>query len=435
MKLNFINSVNIKSAYDTVSFKNTSGYKQSISFIVINIFVAFLGFIRSFAFMKFLDFKELGLITLIQTGAMLIGFFQIGLINGGYRILALQKSELTEETNNVIFSYISLLSIFLVILFLIGSAAGLFSEKLIISLSVITGLFLLINNWLSNTLIAERAYSRINKANSISALISLACLPLAFYWGIYGGAVCILAQPLFFSLIVLLSGVKERPTKFIFKISKIRNILHYGFIPFLSGLFFLLYVQIERWSIASFLGTTALGHLYLVFLMSTLWILIPTSILNLLYPRAVVFYENRDLSGFKNIVVVHTFFVIGYSVLITFLIFFFLKPLVAIIFPQHSPYVKFAIYALPGLFFRSLADPISVVLNSIVKLKPLFWSDIYGLALYSILIALLATFHFFSLTTVLISFNLYFAFKFIFLAFSFLKLRKQFLPKQFNILK
>jgi O-antigen/teichoic acid export membrane protein len=435
LKLNFINGENFKSAYDTVSFKNTSSYKQSISFIVINIFVAFLGFVRSFAFMKFLDFKELGLITLIQTGAMLIGFFQIGLINGGYRILALQKSELSEETNNVIFSYISLLSVFLIIIFIIGSAFGLFPEKLIISLSVITGLFLLINNWLSNTLIAERAYARINKANSISALISLACLPLAFYWGIYGGAVCILAQPLFFSLIVLLSGVKERPTKFVFKISKIRNILHYGFIPFLSGLFFLLYVQIERWSIASFLGTTALGHLYLVFLMSTLWILIPTSISNLLYPRAVMFYEKKDLSGFKNIIVIHALFILAYSLLITLLIFFLLKPLVTFIFPQHSPYIKFAIYALPGLFFRSLADPISIVLNSIVKLKPLFWSDIYGLALYTTLIALLATYHIFSLTTVLISFNLYFAFKFIFLAVTLLKLRSQFMPKYFNFLK
>ena len=118
MNLRFINLGNVKSAVETISFRNTSSYKQSISFIIINILVAFLGFVRSFVFMKFLDFKELGLITLIQTGAMLIGFFQIGLINGGYRILALQKTELSEETNNVIFSYFSLLSIFLTILFL-----------------------------------------------------------------------------------------------------------------------------------------------------------------------------------------------------------------------------------------------------------------------------------------------------------------------------
>ncbi len=418
----------IRLAGVAVSIKNLSGHKQSINFIIINIFVAFLGFVRSFAFMRYLDFKELGILTLIQTGAMLIGFFQIGLINGGYRIVALQKSEQIEETNNVIFSYISLLAVFIAVLFFLGSIAGLFSERLIITLSIIIGLCMLINNWLSNTLIAIRDYRRINRANTISALVSLACLPLALIWGIYGGALCILAQPLVFSLIILLSGRAERPTEFIFSIPKIRKILHYGFIPFLSGLFFLLYVQIERWSVASFLGTTALGNLYLVFLITTLWILIPTSILNLFYPRAVIFYENKDLSGFKNIIVIHTFFVLGYCVFVSFLIFFFLKPLVALIFPQHSPFVKFAIYALPGLIFRSMADPISVVLNSIVRLKPLFWSDIYGLGLYSLLIASLGLFHFFSLTTVIISYNIYFAFKFIFLSVSFMKLKKQFLP-------
>jgi hypothetical protein len=141
-----------------------------------------------------------------------------------------------------------------------------------------------------------------------------------------------------------------------------------------------------------------------------------------------LFYESKDLLSFKKIIAIHLFFVIGYCVLVTFLIFFLLKPLVAVIFPQHSPFVKFAIYALPGLIFRSMADPISVVLNSIVKLKPLFWSDVYGLALYSLMIAFLGSFHYISLTTVLISFNLYFAFKFIFLSISFIKLRKQFLP-------
>lgn len=140
-----------------------------------------------------------------------------------------------------------------------------------------------------------------------------------------------------------------------------------------------------------------------------------------------MFYESKDLPGFKNIVFIHTIFVIGYSILVSCLIFFLLKPSVALIFPQHSPFVKFAIYALPGLILRSLADPISIVLNSIVKLKPLFWSDIYGLALYSILIAFMAIFHFFSLTNVLICFNIYFAFKFVFLAISVLKLKEQIL--------
>ena len=86
--------------------------KNSLYFIIVNIIVAFLGFVRSFVFMKFLNFEELGLLTLIKTGAMFVGFFQIGLINGGYRIVALKKANLTEKTNNVIFSYFGVFNIF-----------------------------------------------------------------------------------------------------------------------------------------------------------------------------------------------------------------------------------------------------------------------------------------------------------------------------------
>lgn len=413
----------VKSLLLAVSFKNISDNKDSFNFILINIFVAFIGFVRSFAFMKFLDFNELGIMTLIQTGAMLIGFFQIGLINGGYRLLALQKSELTEETNNVIFSYFSLLSILLSVIFVLGSAIGLFSEKLIVALSVVFGLCLLINNWLTNTLIARRAYTRINKANSISVLISLASLPLAFYWGIYGGAFCLLIQPLVFSMFVLITDKNVRPTKFFINIKKIKNILHYGFIPFLSGLFFLLYMQTERWSITAFLGTTALGNLYLLFLVTTLWILVPTSILNLIFPRAVNFFENKDLSNFRSIIKMHWLVISIYCIVVSLMIIFLLSPMVVIIFPKHTPFVKYVFYAIPGLILRSLADPISVILNSVVKLKPIFWSDITSLAIYFVLISYFILTHNFSLTTAIISFNLYFAYKLIFLSISYFKLR------------
>lgn len=427
MKLLFNYILKVKQALITDVKITVIENRQSFNFIFVNIFVAFIGFVRSFAFIKFLDLNELGLLTIIQTSAIFIGFFQLGLINGGYRILALQKSELTEETNNVIFSYFSLLSITLSILFIFGSLIGLFREHLIIALSIFFGLCLLINNWLTNTLIANRAYARINQANSISVLISLASLPLAHYWGIYGGSFCLIIQPLFFSVFVLLTGKNERPTKFIINIQKIKNILHYGFIPFLSGIFLLIYMQIERWSITAFLGTTALGSLYLLFLITSLWILIPSSIINLLFPQAVIFFENKDITKFHNVINILWLVVFLYCIIVSLLIIILLNPIVEIIFPLHTPFVKYAIYALPGLIFRTLSDPISVVLNSVVKLKPIFWSDIIGLALYSLLITFLIIFHIFSLTFAIICLNIYFAFKFIFLLIFYIKQKNKIL--------
>jgi len=414
-----------KSVISTVSFENLYNNKQSIYFIIINIVVAFLGFVRSFAFMKFLDLKELGFLTLIQTGAMLIGFFQIGLINGGYRILALQDSKLSKDTNNVLFSYFGILFIVLLGIYAIGSITGLITENLIVFITILIGLFALLNNWIINMLIASREYDRLNKANLLSVLLSVACLPLAYFYGIYGGAISLLIQPLALVIFVLLTGRNLWINKFSISVLKLKNILHYGFIPYLSGLFFLSYMQIERWSIASYLGTTSLGSFYLVFLITSLWVLIPTSINSLFFPKAVKYYEDKDYDNFKTIININFGVILAYCFIVSLIIIVFLSPVVSFVFPKHFPFVKYALLALPGLVFRTLSDPISLFLNSVVKLKPIFWSDISGLALYSFLICFFVLLHSFTLNAVVICFDIYYGYKLFYLLISYFRLKKQ----------
>ena len=76
----------------------------------MNIFVSSVGFIRSFLFMRWLDNNELGIISLVQTVMLFLSLFQIGLVNGGYRIFALDKAEQQLDINNVLFSYFALLT-------------------------------------------------------------------------------------------------------------------------------------------------------------------------------------------------------------------------------------------------------------------------------------------------------------------------------------
>ena len=387
--------------------------KQSISFIIINIVVAFLGFTRSFVFIEFLNLEELGLITLIQTGAMFVGFFQIGLINGGYRIIALQKKHLSEKTNNVIFSYFGVLFVFLMFVYFTGFFVNIFDKKIIILLTLLIGLSLLIVNWLTNVLIASRNLVLLNRVNLISSILSVLSLPLAFYFGIFGGAFVILIQPTVFIILILVKSKTLRPTDFILNIIEIKKILHYGFIPFLSGLFFLIYVQIERWSINLFLGTAALGSLYLFFLITALWVLVPTSIMNLFFPRGVAFYDGKKIFQFKKIIQLHFYIVIVYSVILILGLMIFLGPFVEYVFPQHTPYVKFVLYAIPGFVFRSLRDPISTFLNSVVKLKPMLYSDIASLSIYCAYIYTLWIFDKCSVVNFVIGFNIYFILKFI----------------------
>ena len=91
----------------------------------------------------------------------------------------------------------------------------------------------------------------------------------------------------------------------------------------------------------------------------------------------------------------------------------FLGPFVEYVFPQHTPYVKFVLYAIPGFVFRSLRDPISTFLNSVVKLKPMLYSDIASLSMYCAYIYTLWIFDKCSVVNFVIGFNIYFILKFI----------------------
>ena len=387
--------------------------RESFYFILVNVIVAFLGFLRSFAFMKFLDFEELGLLTLLQTGAMFIGFFQIGLINGGYRIIALQKDKLTENTNNVIFSYFSVLFLVLLFFYFLNFFLEVYKGNLIVFSLFIFGFSLLISNWLSNIFIAQRNYRMLNKINFTSAMLSVFCLPLAYYFGVLGGVFCLLIQPVIFSVLVLIFSVNKRPTKFIINFIELKKILHYGFLPFISGIFFLLYIQIERWSVSFFLGTESLGNLYLFILSTSLWVLVPISIGNLFFPKCVLAFEKNNYVKFNQLIKNHFYVIILYSLLTSFSLFLFLDPIIEFAFPKHIPFVKFVYLAIPGFFFRTLADPISNFLNSLVKLKPLLWSDIIGLSTYLLFIIYLLIFDLFSLQYIIVCFNFLFLVKFI----------------------
>lgn len=398
---------------------------KSLFFIFSNIVSAFLGFIKSFVFMKFFNFYELGLITMINTGALLIGFFQIGLINGGYRIIALGDKESTKKTNNVIFSYFGVLTLFLIIIYLIGIFSGIINEKKYTFFGVAIGIMTLITNWLTNVLIANKDYTRLNYANLISSFIGVFSLFLILILDINGAIISLFIPQFLFIGIILASKRNELPDNFDFNFKYIKYILGFGFIPFLSGLFFLAYQQIERWSVNFFLGPEALGKMYLVFLTTTLWVLIPTSINSLFFPKAVKLFAKGNISSLKNTIKEYFFVIIFYSIIASLLIIFLFSKLVYVIFPKHYEYVNLVFILLPGLMLRNMCDPINLLLNSIVKLKPIFWSDIISTFFYGIIILTLALMKIFSLENVLLAYVLYNLIKFIYLLIVLLSIKKK----------
>lgn len=108
--------------------------------------------------MRVLDLKELGIISLVQTIFMFVGLLQMGLLNGGYRIVSLGKNDELEKTNNSIYSYLAIL-LPLGILFCILSTLLNWIDELsfiLLIIAVIFGIFTLLNNWIHNALIGEQ---------------------------------------------------------------------------------------------------------------------------------------------------------------------------------------------------------------------------------------------------------------------------------------
>jgi O-antigen/teichoic acid export membrane protein len=406
-------------------FNNVRIERPKLTFIIVNIIVSSLGFIRSFVFMRVLDFHELGILTIIQTMIMLISMFQFGLINGGYRIFSLDKKEDNERINNLIFSYLLILMILFGVILFILSYFNLSINYIFLVSAFGIGLISLLCNWLSNTLIAKQLIKELNGLNLFTAVISFAALPLAFYYKINGAILVLVIQPLLFVTLSLYRRIDLRPTCFIFNWTTIKWILKYGFIPFLTGIMGLINIQIERWSIVNWLSTEDLGRFYLVFLFSTLFILIPNSINSLLFPNSMKLYASRNfslliksISNYYKLLLVYIFITVVLTV-------FLMPTIITYLLPKHSQSISYVFYILPGLCLLILVDPISLIFNAAFKLRPIFWAYFTSIIVNVILISLCVKLEFFTLTSMSILRSIIGAYVFIFFIISYYLFRKE----------
>jgi len=382
------------------SLKNID--KVNYYYILVNIGLSLFSFLRSFVFMRVLDLRELGIISLVQTIFMFIGLLQMGLLNGGYRIISLGKKEEMENTNNTIYSYLAILLPIGIVFCFISSYYHWIKDLtlLLLIISVVFGIFTLLNNWYNNMLIGEQKLREVNIANIISYSVSALMLPLAFWFGFWGGISVIIIQPLLYVCISIIRNRELRPTSFYFDVKYIRYILSFGFIPFLGGIFFMIYLQVERWSIDSVLGVESLGTFYLVFLYVSLFQLVPNSLNSIFFPKGVKSYSEGRHYEFKRIIKYYYLTLVLYGIMIFLVTFFLLEPVVAIVFPNHLPGVPFVYIILPGLILQSLSEPIGLILNSSVILRPILIVSSSNMVLCILAIILMINMNVFSLQNI-----------------------------------
>jgi len=378
--------------------------KANYWYLIVNICLSAFSFLRSFVFMRTLDLTELGVISLIQTIFMFMGLLQCGLLNGGYRIISLGKAGELEKTNNTVFSYVAILTPIGIIFCLLSAVFGWIKDLSLILLliSVLFGLFTLIDNWFHNVLIGERKLADLNIINIISYTASFIALPLAFVFGLWGAVLVIALPPSVFVGSCLVKYPELRPSAFFFNKHYLKYILSFGFIPFLGGIFSMIYTQVERWSVVGQLGIDALGAFYLVFLYVSLFNLVPNSLNSIFFPRGVKSYANNDFSYFKRLLKYYYLCQVGYGVVICVVTILLLQPIVALVFPNHLPGVEFVYLVLPGLVLNLLIAPLGLLLNSAVILKPMLYVNAIGLLLNVVGIMVMITNGFFTLSNVAI---------------------------------
>lgn len=367
-------------------------------YIAINILISALGFGRNLIFMKVFGLADLGQVALMQTILMMVCFFQFGLINGGYRIYSLGDKKQNEDINNTLFTFFLILTLVTLLLALSGCfgwvGAKIRPETMLIG--VAAGVATLVSTWVNNALIGDGKLLASNYINLSAVVISLVFGVLSFKFGLLSALISMLIQPAWVVILVLIFHKSIRPLRLQLDYHIIKRILELGFIPFVTGLFVLLNFQVERWAIIYVLGTEHLGRFYIVMLYSTIFTLVPVSLLNLYFPRTIRAFEEGRHGDFVSLVKRHTMELLAYLVCVVLLTVAFLSWMISSYFVKYQGGENLVYYVIPGLAAITLCDPASLVFNSAKRLRPLL---IYGLLTLLLTIVLLWLVYWFGLFT------------------------------------
>lgn len=381
-------------------------------FVFLNLIVAVIGFFRSFYLGQVLNLSDLGYITLIQTGASAVGFLHFGLLSGGFRALVMRGESDFYVINNSVITFFVLLLVTLFGVVMFGNLFRLYSQFKIVNFAILIGFFSLIVNWITAVQFSKSRYLENNIFNLVSYISSFLFLLIWPNSNVTSTAIAILIQPILF---LLLSVSYFKKFTLFLKYDILSELLKVGFVTYLTTILGLMYIQVERWTINEFLGLEAIGQLYLLYIFVTMWNLVPSSVVNLTFEPTTKAYKEKNISAFKSITRKNLLILSGYSIVIILCILLLLEPLTNRLFIQHLPFIKYVYWALPGLALKTISEGFYSILSATLNLKAIFRMDIFSFIFYSVCVLILINIHSISLVNLIICFDLYCLFRFIYL--------------------
>lgn len=361
--------------------------KEKIFYVLITLFISLSRFIKAFVNMKYLSLTELGIITLISTVMGLFSISQIGLLNGGYRIFSVDNPN-KWKVNDTIYSYFFVLGL----LILFGIITTYFINKITLYqfafalAGVFFGLLSVLNIWNQNILISQQRLKEINKYELVSTFASFVFLISIPFLKLYGALLVMFSKALIFYLLVVINNRTFLPRSFTLNFKYIKWILSFGFLPFLAGVVYRMNMQIQNWSIFSFLSVKALGEFYLAGLFITLFMIVPAAVNRLFFPKTMKFFVKGDFIDVKRKILNYFLVNLAYSISVIIVVWLFMNIVVSTVIPNHLEATPYIWMLLPGLIISILIQPIGLLFNAAVKLYPFLWSSLAGLFVTSLML-------------------------------------------------
>ncbi len=359
--------------------------KSGASYVSLTVASTLISFIKGFVLMRYLTLSDLGIITLVSATMGLFSMLQLGFLNGGYRIFSEQHKDRSVVTD-IVYSYFMVIEIVAIsgitLMYFIGSLSG--TEVLYALLASVFGILLVLNNWNRNMLIASKRVNEVNRLNLTSIIVSFIFLFTVPFWGLYGALLVTFSIELIFYILAIWRSRQLLPSNLNFNFKQYKWVLSFGFLPFLAGIISTYNMQVETWSIASFISTEALGTFYLPKLYIQLFFLIPGALNQLFYPEAIKAYTESNYAKVKNVLKKFVFVNASVSIFLVMITLLFLKPVIAFFIPIHVVGIPFIWIILPGLVINTILQPIDLVFYASNILRPLLWVSIIGVAFTTI---------------------------------------------------
>lgn len=347
----------------------TAGDQRTI-YVAVNFGVNMLFLVRGYIFMLVLSYRDLGLITLLQSIVMLLGILQFGVLNGGYRLLLSAGEAERDRIVNFVYSFIVVLS---GVALLVAGVAALMLERSADGwmgiLGVVGGAATLVRVWQTNQMIANGRFGLLNSINMGSALASLAVLGFSPVAPLAACMAAIVIQPVIFVVAAWFAKGADKPGRFALSLDLARRILATGFIIFLAGILLQVNIQLERWYVTAELGVGALGHLFVAIMVVTLLQLIPAALDVIFLPAAVRANTRQDGPAVARVMRTYFFLLLGYAAVTGLAIWYLAEPVLTLLAPSYVPDLRYVYLIAPGALALSVTSALALTFTVLIQYR------------------------------------------------------------------